>query len=368
MSGSANDPWSVGDDVTTFRVPESVCSWLERAPAWPPVRLAREAWLTACVFALTRDDTTWWRCSEIIGDNEARESVASFLRMAGLIDPSTTDSTNLVHLIYLEMHRLLQPPTMVPVSISPRAPRLLEEWLDSPIEPDASDLTEALAKAMALSGKDPWNVGDDVMPPCVPSDVLAWLGLPPTWPAFRPAREAWLTACVFVLTRDAGAWCQRGEIIGDDWARECVSRFLLLAGLIDPSVGNAAKLIDDTLKELQRLPWPGTRLVASEDAMAGWVRGVLEFADSEYVATAEIFVVWQNQNPGEDTTLKEFGERLARIILAWQKAGAECGLVTPIKNISRSRCRDYPRNTRPRGWAGLALREGAIQIWKAALR
>jgi hypothetical protein len=44
--------------------------------------------------------------------------------------------------------------------------------------------------------------------------------------------------------------------------------------------------------------------------------------------------------------MKEFGQRLAKILLAWQKAGAESGLVAPVKNISRSCCRDR-RAARP---------------------
>lgn len=250
----------------------------------------------------------------------------------------------------------------------PVLPKSLAEWLVSTQEPTMDEIVEALAKAMAQTDSDVWNVGIAVMPTEIPAEVYAWLEQAPTWPVFRPAREAWLSACMFGLTRDAAAWCQRGELIGDDWVRESISRFLRIADLINPSVKDAAKLVDETYKELQRLPWPGSRLVASEDPLAGWVRSVLEISPSGYVATTEIFAVWQNQNPGDLATLKDFGERLAKILLAWQKAGSESGLVAPIKNISRSCCRDYPRNNRPRGWAGLTLREGALLAWKTLSR
>ena len=247
----------------------------------------------------------------------------------------------------------------------PVPPKSLAEWLVSTQKPNMDEIAEALAKAMAETDSDEWNIGIAVMPTEIPAEVFAWLGHAPAWPVFRPAREAWLTACMFGLTRDAGAWCQRGELIEDDWARESVARLLRIAGLITPaSPKDGAKLVDETYKELQRLPWPGNRLGASEDPLAGWVRGALEISPSGYVATTEIYAVWQYQNPGDPATLKEFGERLAKVLLTWQKAGAESGLVAPVKNISRSCCRDYPRNIRPRGWGGLTLREGAVQVWK----
>jgi hypothetical protein len=91
---------------------------------------------------------------------------------------------------------------------------------------------------------------------------------------------------MFGLTRDAGVWCQRGELIEDDWARESVARFLRVADLITPaSPKDGAKLVDETYKELQ----PGSRLAASEGLLAGWVRGALEISPPGYVATTEIY-------------------------------------------------------------------------------
>jgi hypothetical protein len=257
------------------------------------------------------------------------------------------------------------PPAWRRFSKPPGFPKPLLEWLNSEKEPTNDQLLEILAIAMVKSGKDVWEVGDDVMPPAVSNEVLEWLEHAPPWPAFRPAREAWLAACVFTLSPDGGGWRMGQNRIQDAWVRHYVSRFLQLAGLLDPADKDSIKLLNATMTELNRLPWPDDQS-ASLDPIAGWIRTVLVGAPDRYVATAEVFIVWQAENPDDGTSLKDFGKRLTRVIKAWGVSNGGKGVVAPVENISQSCCQKHPHEKRPRGWAGLALNARGMTLWKNA--
>ena len=257
-----------------------------------------------------------------------------------------------------DWQRLSKPPE------SPKSPLV---WLDSCEEPTHAQILEALAFAMARSGKDVWDLGDDVMPPAAPSEVLEWLKLAPPWPAYRPAREAWLAACVFILVPDSVGWTVGQKRIQDTWVRHHVSRFLQLANLLDPADKDSLKLLNATMTELNRLPWPDDQS-ASLDPIAGWIRTVLVGAPASYVATAEIYTVWRAENPDDRTSLKEFGKRLTIVIRAWGVSNGRKGNVAPIENISESCCLKYPRSKRPRGWAGLSLNTRGLNLWNTGTR
>ena len=235
-------------------------------------------------------------------------------------------------------------------------------WLDCGEEPTHEQILEALAFAMTRSGKDVWDLGDDVMPPAIPSAVMEWLKVAPPWPAYRPAREAWLAACVFTLIPDGGGWRIAQKRIQDTWVRYHVSRFLQFAGLLDPADKDSIKLLNATMTELNRLPWPDDKS-ASLDPIAGWIRTVLVGAPARYVATAEIYTVWRAENPDDRTSLKEFGKRLTIVIRAWGVSNGGKGNVAPVENISESCCLKYPRGNRPRGWAGLSLNTRGLTLW-----
>jgi hypothetical protein len=187
--------------------------------------------------------------------------------------------------------------------------------LDSTKEPTIDQLLEILARAMVNSEKDVWEMGDDLMPPAVPSLVLKWLEHAPPWPAYRPAREAWLAACVFALIPDAGGWRMGDKRIQNPWVLHHVSRFLQLIGFLDPAAKDSLKLLNSTMTELNRLPWPDDQS-ASDDPIAGWIRTVLVGVPDSYVATAEVFAVWLAENPDDRTSLKDFGKRLTILIKA----------------------------------------------------
>lgn len=219
------------------------------------------------------------------------------------------------------------PPAWQRFSKPPEFPKPLLEWLNSAKEPDNNQLLEILARAMVNSEKDVWEMGGDVMPPAVPSLVLKWLEHAPPWPVCRPAREAWLAACVFTLVPDAGGWRMGHKRIQDPWVRHHVSRFLQLADLLDPADKDSLKLLNATMTELNRLPWPDDQS-ASEDPIAGWIRTVLVGVPDSYVATAEVFTVWLAENPDDDTTLKDFGKRLTLVIRAWGVSNGGKGIVS----------------------------------------
>lgn len=258
------------------------------------------------------------------------------------------------------------PPAWLRYSKPPEFPKPLLEWLDSTKEPTIDQLLEILARAMVTSGKDVWEMGDDVMPPAIPSEVLEWLEYPPPWPAFRPAREAWLAACVFSLSPDAGRWRMGHKRIQDSWVRYHVSRFLQIAGLLDPA-DNSPKLINATMTELNRLPWPDDQS-ASEDPIAGWIRTVLVGVPDSYVTSSEIHTVWQAENPDDRTSLKVFAKRLKIVIKAWGVSNGGRGVVDQVENISQSCCEKFPHTNRPRGWAGLALNARGMTLWRNATR
>jgi len=235
--------------------------------------------------------------------------------------------------------------------------------LDSTKEPTIDQLLEILARAMVNSEKDVWEMGDDLMPPAVPSLVLKWLEHAPPWPAYRPAREAWLAACVFALIPDAGGWRMGDKRIQNPWVLHHVSRFLQLIGFLDPAAKDSLKLLNATITELNRLPWPDDRS-ACEDPIAGWIRTVLVGVPDSYVATAEVFTVWLAENPDDDTSLEDFGKRLKIVIRAWGVSNGGKGVVAPVENISRSCCRKYPHKNRARGWAGMSLNARAMTLWR----
>ncbi len=255
------------------------------------------------------------------------------------------------------------PPAWLRFSKPPDFPKPLLEWLNSANEPDNDQLLEILARAIVTSGKDVWKMGDDLMPPAVPSLVLKWLEHAPPWPAYRPAREAWLAACVFALIPDAGGWRMGDKRIQNPWVLHHVSRFLQLIGFLDPAAKDSLKLLNATMTELNRLPWPDDRS-ACEDPIAGWIRTVLVGVPDSYVATAEVFTVWLAENPDDDTSLEEFGKRLKIVIRAWGVSNGGKGVVAPVENISRSCCQKYPREKRARGWAGMSLNARAMTLWR----
>jgi hypothetical protein len=255
------------------------------------------------------------------------------------------------------------PPAWLRSSKPPGVPKPLLEWLDSTKEPTIDQLLEILARAMVNSEKDVWEMGDDLMPPAVPILVLKWLEHAPPWPAYRPAREAWLAACVFTLVPDAGGWRMGHKRIQDPWVRHHVSRFLQLADLLDPADKDSLKLLNATMTELNRLPWPDDRS-ASEDPIAGWIRTVLVGVPDSYVATAEVFTVWLAENPDEDTSLEDFGKRLKIVIRTWGVSNGGKGVVAPVENISQSCCKKYPRDKRARGWAGMSLNARGMTLWR----
>lgn len=255
------------------------------------------------------------------------------------------------------------PPAWQCFSKPPEFPKPLLEWLNSANEPDNDQLLEILARAMVNSEKDVWEMGDDLMPPAVPNLVLKWLEHAPPWPAYRPAREAWLAACVFTLSPDAGRWRMGHKRIQDSWVRYHVSRFLQIAGLLDPADKESLKLLNATMTELHRLPWPDDRS-ACEDPIAGWIRTVLVGVPDSYVATAEVFTVWLSENPDDGTSLKDFGKRLTNVIKAWGVSNGGKGVVAPVENISQSCCQKFPREKRARGWAGMSLNARGMALWR----
>jgi hypothetical protein len=255
------------------------------------------------------------------------------------------------------------PPAWLRSSKPPEFPKPLLEWLNSANEPDNDKLLEILARAMVQSEKDVWEMGDDVMPPAVPTEVLEWLEHAPPWPACRPAREAWLAACVFTLVPDAGGWRMGQKRIQDPWVRHHVSRFLQIAGLLDPADKESLKLLNATMTELNRLPWPDDQS-ASDDPIAGWIRTVLVGVPDSYVATAEVFTVWLSENPDDRTSLRVFAKRLKIVIKAWGVSNGGRGVVAPVENISQSCCQKFPHDNRPRGWAGMSLNARGMTLWR----
>ena len=205
------------------------------------------------------------------------------------------------------------------------------------------------------------------MPPAVPSQVAEWLKHAPPWPVYRPAREAWLAACVFALIPVSGGWSVGQKRIQDTRVRNNVSRFLQLAGLLDPADKNSLKLLNATITELNRLPWPDDS-PASGDPIAGWIRTVLVGVPDRYVATSEVLTVWRAENPDDRTSLKEFGKRLASVIREWGVSNGGKGKVGPIENIRTSCCRRYPHDKRPRGWGGLSLNARGLKLWSDETR
>lgn len=154
--------------------------------------------------------------------------------------------------------------------------------------------------------------------------------------------------------------------IQDSWVRYHVSRFLQIAGLLDPA-DNSPKLINATMTELNRLPWPDDQS-ASEDPIAGWIRTILVGVPDSYVTSSEIHTVWQAENPDDRTSLKVFAKRLKIVIKAWGVSNGGKGVVDLVENISRSCCEKFPHTNRPRGWAGLALNARGMTLWKNATR
>lgn len=267
-------------------------------------------------------------------------------------------------LTYVPTPRL---PAWLRSSKPPEFPKPILEWLNSAKEPDNDQVLEILARAMVKSEKDVWEMGDAVMPPAVPIEVLEWLEHAPPWPACRPTREAWLAACVFSLIPDAGGWRMGHKRIQDSWVRHYVSQFLQLAGLLDPADKDSLKLLNATMTELNRLPWPDDQS-ASEDPISGWIRTVLVGSPDRYVVTEEVFTVWRAENPDDDTTLEVFAKRLKIVIKAWGVSNGGKGVVAPVENISRSCCQKYPHAKRLRGWAGLALNDRGMTLWRYATR
>ncbi len=246
----------------------------------------------------------------------------------------------------------------------PQALPTVVAFLEWPEDPPVLELMEALARILAKSSRDIWGV-EELQPLCVPKKVEDWLRRAPEWPAFRPAREAWLAASVFLLERDAAGWIQDGRRLNDDWVRASVAHFLKMAGLLDDPKKKPLTLVNATMAELKRLPWPEDRLAPSEDPLAGWIRGALVLAPKNYVSTAEIFAVWRHDVPQEAGNLQEFGRRLAAAIQAWRKSDLGSGAIAPVANIRRSCCKKYPHANRPRGWGGLALNKDALLRWQA---